>query len=174
MDIININWIDVLAVIILFRMGYVGFRLGIFSEFVKLTGLVGGIFVSFRYYQGAGDALRTQVPLPTELAAALTMAGLVMLTYLGIVGVLRLAQRIVQVNFKSTLNQAGGILVGVFRAAVVTSLILVVFQQVPSEYLKASIEEKSFSGKVLCQVAPAVYDGMWPLFRRVVRAALQV
>ncbi len=36
-------------------MGYIGLKLGLSAEMVKLTGAVGAFFVSYRFYQGLGD-----------------------------------------------------------------------------------------------------------------------
>ncbi|MBI3332736.1 MAG: CvpA family protein [Candidatus Omnitrophica bacterium] len=140
-------------------MGYVGFREGLSAELVRLSGLGVGLCVSFRYYQAAGDFVGRWLPLPIEWVAVLAMAGLAVLVYFCVTRGLRFMEKLVKVTFQAQLNQVGGCLGGIARAAVAISLILVIFEQLPSEYLKTSIEERSFSGRPLSRVAPAVYDG---------------
>ena len=149
---------DILAVILLFRMGYIGFRLGLCYELVKLSGLVSGFFVSFRYYQGFGDILAKRTFLRPEWSAALAMVVLVAVTYFAVTWVLRFLERLVKVTFEERLNQVGGLVVGLLRGMLVTSVILVVCQQLPSPTMQESIMEHSLSGGMISRRAPAVYD----------------
>ncbi len=149
-------------------MGYIGLRLGLSSELVKLTGVIGGFFVSYRYYQGFGDFLVQKTFLRIEWAAALAMVFLVMAVYLALAKGLRLLEKLVQVTFQAKLNKAGGLAAGLVRALLISSLILVVCRQLPSPYLNDSIEERSLSGRLVSRMAPAVYDAVSPLCARLV------
>ena len=156
----RINWVDVVAVILLFRMGYIGLRLGLGSELVKLAGLAVGFFAGFRYYQGVGDLLSRKLYLGVEWGAAMALAALVAAGYWGATWALRTLEPLVEVSFHERLNQIGGLLGGLLRGLLVSSVLLVVFQQLPSAYLHASIEERSLSGRAISRMAPAVYDGV--------------
>ncbi len=79
---------------------------------------------------------------------------------------LRLLEKLVQVSFQAKLNKAGGLIAGLFRGILVTSVVLVVCRQLPSDYLTASIDEHSLSGHFVSRVAPAVYDSISPLASR--------
>jgi len=162
----RINWVDVLAVILLFRMGYIGLQLGLGSELVKLTGLVGGFFVSFRYYQGVGDLMAQRTFLRPEWAAALAMVLLLALTYFAVTRVLRLMEPLVQVSFEKRLSQAGGLVVGLGRGILVTSVVLVLCQQLPSPYMQESITQHSLTGGAVSRAAPALYHTLRALLRR--------
>lgn len=144
-------------------MGYVGFTLGLSSELVKLTGVIGGFFLSFQYYQIVGDAFSSRTPLSVEWAGALVMVGLFVVGYLLLTKVLRLLEKLMQMTFQPTLSKVGGLLAGVFRAVLVTSVVLVVCQQLPSSYLNAAIEEHSLSGQTISRVTPALYDAVSPI-----------
>lgn len=162
----RINWVDVIAVILFARMGYIGLRLGLGGELVKLAGLAVGFFAGFRYYQGLGDILSRRAHLGVEWAAALALVGLVTAVYWVVTWGLRALEPLVQVSFHDRLNQFGGLLGGFFRGALVCSVVLVICQQLPSAYLHASIEERSLSGRFLSRMAPAVYDGVSALGTR--------
>ena len=167
----RINWVDVLAVILLFRMGYIGFRLGLGCELVKLTGLTGGFFVGFRYYQGFGDAMAKRTFLRPEWAAALAMVILVLVTYFVLTRGVRLLEHLVKVNFEDRLSQVGGLLVGLLRGMLVTSVVLVICQQLPSPYMQESITEHSLSGGTVSRAAPVVYDALRTLPDRLLARA---
>ena len=139
-------------------MGYIGFRLGLCYELVKLSGLVSGFFVSFRYYQGFGDILAKRTFLRPEWSAALAMVVLVAVTYFVVTWVMRFLERLVKVTFEERLNQVGGLVVGLLRGMLVTSVILVFCQQLPSPTMQESIMEHSVSGGMISRRAPAVYD----------------
>ena len=147
-------------------MGYIGFRLGLSGELVKLAGFVGGFFVSFRYYQGVGDFIAQRTFLSVEWAAALAMAALMGLVGFATLFCLRFLEKIVQISFQAKFDKVGGLLVGLFRAILAASVILVIFRQLPSDYLNASIEERSLSGRFISRVAPAVYDAASPRISR--------
>ena len=159
----RINWVDILAVILSIRMGYVGFRSGMSAELLKLAGLIVGFFVSFRYYQQMGDELAGGTGLRAEWASALTMVFLVVVIYFAVTRLLRLCEKLVQVTFAKQIHEVGGGLAGVLRGFLVASVILVILLQVPAPYLQASILEHSWSGGVISRAAPRVYDALTAL-----------
>lgn len=143
-------------------MGYIGFKLGIYSEFVKLFGFFGSFFFSFRYYQDFGDFLSRATGLSIEWAAAVSMTALAAAVYFLLTRLARLMEKLVRVSFEERLNKAGGLIAGVVRAGLLVSFILVVMRQLPSDYLSASIDEHSLCGPALSKMAPAVYDAVFP------------
>ena len=147
-------------------MGYIGFQLGLSVELIKLVGLIGGFFFSFRYYQGLGDWITHRTFLGVEWAGALAMVALLCGVGVGCILAARFLEKFVQVSFQAKLNKAGGLFSGLLRGMLISSVILVVFQQLPSAYLHASIEERSLSGRFISRAAPAVYDALTPVASR--------
>lgn len=162
----QINWVDILTVILLVRMGYIGLQLGLWAELLKLGGAIGGIFISFRYYQAVGDWVAAHTSLRTEWAAALTMAVLVAVGYLLITRLLRVGEKMMQMTFEKKINQAGGLVAGLIRGLLVTSVAWVVCMQLPAPPLQESIEQHSLSGRKVSRMAPAVYDALTGIVRR--------
>ena len=143
-------------------MGYIGFRLGLSVEFLKLAGLMGGFFVSFRYSQRVGDWLAGHSFLSAAWALSLAMAILVVGVYFIVTKGLRLVEKVVQVTFEQKVNQIGGLLAGLARGVLTASVILGVVRALPSPYLSALVEERSMSGRFITRVAPAVYESAVP------------
>ena len=147
-------------------MGYIGFELGLSGELAKLTGVVAGFLLSFRYYQAVGDFLAKRTPLSIECASALAMVSLVSVIYLLVAWALRLLEKVAKINFHPKVDQIGGLIAGLTRAVFVASVILGACRQLPSAAMTSSIEEHSMSGHALLQVAPAVYDATSPVWAR--------
>ena len=162
----RINWVDVLAVILLVRMGYIGFRLGLGAELLKLAGLTSGFLTGFRYYQQAGDGLAQRMFLSTEWASVLALGAMVIAVYFLVTRSARLLEKVVQVNFEKKLSQIGGLLAGVVRGVLVSSVVLVACQQLPAPTMQESIQKHSLSGPMVSRVAPAVYDQLREFPRR--------
>ena len=169
-SIYQFNWVDVIAVTLLIRTGYIGFQLGLAAELIKLVGLTMGFFVGFRIYQGWGDVIARNSFLSIEWAAALALTILVVVVYLAVTRILRFFGNLVEVNFQDRLSQAGGLFAGLFRGVLMMSVILVVGLQLPSPYLQASIQEHSLSGHRISRMAPGIYDGLCALPGRVQEA----
>lgn len=141
-------------------MGYIGFQLGLASELIKISGVVGGIFLGFKYYQEWGDFVSQRTFLSIEWGAALMMVSLVVAAYLTITQLLRWMENLVKLTFQNALGSGGGLIVGIIRAALVMSVMLVALRQLPSPTLEASIEERSLTGGCLVLVAPQFYDAL--------------
>lgn len=166
------NWIDVAALICLLRFGYVGATQGIGGELARVVGLLSGILVGFRWYQPAGDWLAARTLLTHEWAAALALVLMVVAGYAVVSLLIRLAGKAVSLKFAPALDKTGGVAFGVIRAMLVVSVVLVTLQQLPSDAVRASIDERSWSGRYLARVAPSVYDAVGPWVARVVPASL--
>ncbi len=141
-------------------MGYIGFRVGLEAELIKLAGLTGGFLVGFRYYQEWGDVIAGHTFLGVEWAAALALAFLAVGVYLAVTRLLGYFGSLVKVSFQDRFAQVGGLLAGLLRALLVASVVLVGFQQLPSQTLQASIEEHSLTGHGVSRMAPVVYDAL--------------
>lgn len=141
-------------------MGYIGFQLGLAPELIKLAGVGGGIFLGFRYYQEWGDFVSQRTFLSIEWGAALMMVTLMVAAYLTITQLLRWMENLVKLTFQSALSNGGGLIVGIIRAALVMSMMLVALRQMPSPYLEAAVEERSLTGGYLVLVAPQFYDAL--------------
>ena len=162
----RINWVDIITVILLIRMGYMGFRLGLSAELIKGLATVGGLCTGFRYYQGFGDQVARWSFLGIEWAAAVVMLGLAALVYLVLTWLFRRVEGLMQISFESHLSQLGGLSVGLVRALLVVSVVLVACMQLPSSTLQESIQKHSLTGSRVVRMAPAVYDSIMGFVKR--------
>jgi uncharacterized membrane protein required for colicin V production len=166
----RLNWVDGILLILLIRMGYVGFQTGLGSELNKLVGLTVGFCLGFRIYQSWGDAIAKNSFLSIEWASVVALVLIVMGGYLAMTRGLKLMGHWIEVKFHDPLSRMGGLLVGLFRAVLVSSVVWVTCQQLPSPYLHDSIEKHSISGPRVSRVAPGIYDGLMTLGDRLFNA----
>ena len=133
---------------------------------MKLLGLTAGFLAGFRYYQQAGDALARSTFLSVEWGSVVALTAIVVLAYLAVTRAARLLEKVVQINFEKKLSQIGGLLAGVGRGLLVSSVVLVACQQLPAPTMQESIQKHSLSGPVVSKMAPAVYDQLREFPRR--------
>jgi len=140
------------------RAVYIGYQAGLTVEFPKFLGLLGGLFVSFRYAAGFGESLAASTFLSEVWATAITQLLVLFLVYFLLQVAFRGLERVGKVDFQNSLDQNGGLLIGFVRGCLVVSFVLVTLAQLPSEYLKSSIMDRSLVGRPMVRMAPAVYD----------------
>lgn len=154
----RINWIDILVVILLFRTSYIGARTGLSEEIFRIIGILLGLFFSMKYYSALGTLLNTNVSLPQDLVDSLTFFILILLSILTMKLVSLGLTKIVKLAFADNIDKWGGFIVGLFRGAVILSLLFMLFRIANVNYLVKSVEERSLSGPYIKQMAPNVYQ----------------
>lgn len=147
-------------------MGYIGFRLGLGAELLKIAGLTAGFFAGFKYYQHVGDFISRRTFLSPEWSSVLALVAIVSLIYFLFTRVALLLQKVVQISFEKRVNQFGGLAAGLVRALLISSVVLVACQQLQAPAMQDSIQKHSMSGRAVSRMAPAVYDQMRAFPRR--------
>ena len=154
---ISFNWVDILFVTILIRIGYVGFKNGLLPEVFKLLGLLSAFILSFNNYTLLSTFLSTYARWKGN--------GPAIISFLLISCSILFVFKIVTAAFSlflaagdiSKVNRVSGLLVGFGRGILLTSLIYTLFINSPFGYLSRSAEERSFSGQYVSGVASSVY-----------------
>lgn len=159
------NWVDILAIIILFRICYISLKLGLKAEFFKLLGTVVAIYLSLHYYTTFSDLLVGRAPftkerIPLEFMDFLSFASLAVLGYLVFVSLRVLFYRFLKMETVEELNLWGGFILGIVRGLLLIGLIIFMFGISSINYLKNSVIN-SYSGSYLFKIAPATYELLW-------------
>ncbi len=161
------NWVDIFVLILLFRICYVSLKNGFLLELFKLLGTAAAIYCSMHYYTGVSNALRALMRLGKNgQLAFLDFISFIVLAVLGyaVFWILReLIARVLKSEAAPTLNKWGGLVVGVARAFLFSSLLLFILFISPIDYLRDSISA-SYGGKKIIQVAPNMYVSAWETF----------
>lgn len=159
MDIIRqINWIDVLAVIIIVRISYVSLQEGLTHEIFPLIGTILVLVFGLHYYTTLGEVIsRNLFKMPIQLGNSLGFLVLVIGTWL-VFGILNaLLNKIVKVQWHPLIEKFGGVTAGVVRAFITTSLVLIILALAPLPYFQRSIRDKSVTGMYFLRIGPSIY-----------------
>ena len=162
------NWVDILNIIILFRIGYVAFKNGLTSDFFKFLGTIAAIYLSMHYYTLFSDWIGKQIPvagdkLPLEFLDFLSFLSIAIIGYLIFVLVRIAFSRFIQMKAVPKLNKWGGLLLGIGRGFLLAGLLTFMLVISSISYLKESVAS-SYSGKYLLKIAPATYSSLWNVF----------
>lgn len=161
----QLNWVDIVILILLVRIGCVARKTGLPAESFKLLGTLVAIFVCLHYYSGLSDWLGRLLPLakektPLEFLDFLCALFLAVLGY-AICMLLRFAfSHFIKLEAIPVLNKWGGFLLGLIRAFLATSLVIFMLVASSVGYLRNSVNGSYFGARVF-KIAPATYAGMW-------------
>jgi len=159
MDIVGrINWVDVLVAILLLRISYVTFKEGLSHSIFPLFASALVLVLSLHYYVALGSAIAERVP-GIHWTAANFLSFLVLIVVLSILAKLlkALLDTIVKVEWHPAIEKWGGLVIGVFKAAVITATVLSVLMLAPLPYFQRSIKDKSLTGRAILRIGPAMY-----------------
>jgi uncharacterized membrane protein required for colicin V production len=162
MDIIkHINWVDVLAMILILRISYVCSQAGLTHEIFPLIGNAAVLIFSLHFYAHVGDIIvKNASIIPIQVArfvSFLTIAiGLIIIYKL----LNSLLNMVLTMEWHPTIEKIGGLIVGVFKAFVVASLVLTILALAPMPYFQRSIRDKSLTGMYILKIGPAMYGAV--------------
>ncbi len=118
------NGFDIILGIPLLYAAYRGFREGIIVQLGGIAGLFIGVYFAFRHSSAVGQWLHTDPPIAAAVGfVVILLAVLLVMALLGhlIKGIFKLAGL-------GPIDAIGGILLGVFKMAVILSLLLYAFE----------------------------------------------
>ncbi|MBD3379474.1 MAG: hypothetical protein GF408_03320, partial [Candidatus Omnitrophica bacterium] len=140
-DIINdINWLDILFLVLLLGMLYKGLRTGVGGQVISLIGLAALLFFSLHYYgflsEGIFGFMLQKWAKP--------------LTFFSVAAVIFTVTKVLERIFNITggeemaaLERIGGAVVAFFRAVLLFGVIGILFMLIPLEYTRTSVTEHS-------------------------------
>lgn len=157
------NWFDFLLIVIFIRTCLVALKRGFAIEIFKLLGTIVAIFLAFHYYTAVSDFLNERSfweVVPLEFFDFLVFASLVVLGYLSILIIRFAILRMAKIEAISLLNKWGGLLIGLFRSLLLTSLVAFMLTISTISYLSSSVKDSYFGTKVI-QVDISTYKTIW-------------
>ena len=156
----NINWIDVLVVIILVRGGYIGAKNGLTAELFNFIGITLGLVVAVHWYSQVADIFimnfNTAAWLPHFLCFVIIAQLIRVIFKYGVA----LLLKILNIQFVPQLERIGGGILGSARGVLVAAILFLAFGFLPFSYIQESIYKKSFSGLFLIRVAERTYSSL--------------
>jgi len=156
------NYLDIIILIILFRICYIAVKAGIAIEFFKLLGVIFAIYIASHYYTSLSDLIRHQMPktLPLEFADFIIFIFLVIAAYLAFVLLRITFYRFMKMEAAPKLNKYGGLILGLARGYFTIGLIIYVLIISSVTYLSSSVKH-SYLGSRASSISAQTYNWMW-------------
>lgn len=164
-DVIRLwNWIDILVIIVIFRICYVAIKSGFPVELFKFLGTIIGLYVSLHYYARVAGFIRAHAGfMPDGLSQIFSFLVLVSAGYLLVMGIRKFVFRLIKMEAVSTLNKWLGLFLGLARGCLVCGLVIFALVISGMGYLNKSAHG-SFSARSALKLAANTYGGIWHNF----------
>ncbi|MFA5176871.1 MAG: CvpA family protein [Candidatus Omnitrophota bacterium] len=160
----QINWVDIFLLILTLRVCFVAVKSGFPVELFKLAGTVTAVYLSLHYYISlAGYAVNwfsLGKIIPLDFLEFLIFLVLAIGGYFIFILLRSVFSRFLKMEAISALNKWGGLLLGIARAVLLSSLMILVLVLSNVKYFKKSVQE-SYLGQHLSAVAPDTYTWLW-------------
>ncbi len=159
----QLNWVDILVIILLFRICYIAMKNGIIVELFKLMGTLLAIFLAYHYYTSAADYSLDRFSIkaiPVEFLDFLVFAILLPIGYLACMLIRIAFFHLAKIETISLLNRWGGLALSIGRGVLFVSLVTYMLAISTVTYLRDGVSN-SYFGKATIKIAPAVYGALW-------------
>jgi uncharacterized membrane protein required for colicin V production len=163
------NWVDIVVIILLLRIGYIAFKNGLLIELFKLLGTTLAIYLALHYYTTFSDWINQRLPIlrekvPFEFLDFLSFLALAILGYLIFVLLRSMFYRVInKIEAVPQLNHWGGLVLGLARGILFNSLIIFMLVISSIDYFKNNATD-SYLDHRLFKIAPATYSWLWNSF----------
>lgn len=160
----NINWVDLLVVILLIRSSYVGFTKGFGWELFRFIGYLSTAIAAVYFYEYTSQLLGDYFPVVQSFSNLVSFTVL----YAGILFIFKfinlLIEKIIKIETFSAVEKFGGLLLGFLRGTILTGLLLISLVFVPVPYFEKSIKERSYTGQLALKTVPFLYEKIGMVF----------
>ena len=156
----QINWIDIVVLIILIRTSYVGLSRGITKDFFSFLAIVVATCLSIHYYEKLAGFLAGHLDFLNQKTAILLSFILLVAGSLLILKIfVFLISRLIKIEFASFLEKIGGLIIGIVYGFLLSSLLLIILSFSQTDYIQGSLK-RSYSAPFIIKIAPRTYDAV--------------
>ncbi len=153
---IKCNWVDFIFVTLLIRICYVGYKRGFLPEFFSFFGLIFALILTANNYPYLSLFLGKWIK--GDVSPKIIS---ITLLFLGTLLFFKILSKVISFLIKSenapTLNRVVGLVLGIGKAILFSSILLIAAMFSPFEYLQKSTKEKSFFSPYILKIAPITY-----------------
>jgi uncharacterized membrane protein required for colicin V production len=160
----NINWVDLLVVILLIRSSYVGLTKGFGWELFRFLGYLSTAIAAVYFYEYASQLLGDYFPVIYSFSNLVSFTGIYAVILFIFKFINLLIEKIIKIETFSTVEKIGGLFLGFLRGAILISLLLISLVFTPVPYFEKSVRERSYTGQVALKAVPFLYDKLGSLF----------
>jgi membrane protein required for colicin V production len=156
------NYLDIFLCIPLAWGLYKGFMKGLVLELITLFSLLGAIWVAVNFSDYITHFVQLKFSWKSPYLPVISFVTLFIAVLAGVYGVGKLLERSVDAADLGPVNKVAGALFGVFKFALIMSVVIFMIDAVGKSYTVFSSEKKTESllYKPLALIAPAVIPGL--------------
>ena len=157
------NYLDIVILIILFRICYIALKMGLAIEFFKLSGVLCAIYIASHYYITLTDIIRNHYfpkVMPLKFMDFITFLILAALTNLGFVFLRSIFYRFMKMEAAPKINKFGALFFGLARGYFSIGLLIYVLMISSVSYLNNSVKH-SYLGSRASLISAQTYRWLW-------------
>lgn len=151
-------WIDIILMLILLRAAYVGFRKGAFVELFKIVGLLIGLILALYYSEEIGTGMASFFSLPSSPVLFIIFFCLLGCCIAAFSFLRTIIFSIMKIELIGIFERVTGLILGVVRGSLISSLILLILVSAPSPYFAQLVNEQSWLGPRLLTITPRLCE----------------
>lgn len=154
------SFLDIIFIIPIIWLAYVGFKKGLIIELSTLLALVLGVFVSLYFSDITAEFLKETFALKTKYLKLISFIITFLLVVIAVNLIGKLIEKFVNMVALSFLNKSAGGVFGVIKAVVILSLLLFFVEKVDKKkfLLSEELTEKSIFYEYIQPIAPTLID----------------
>lgn len=154
----RLTWVDYVALIVVLRGIYVGFRSGLFPELIRIASYLATFVVTFRFYEPLAQYLTLNTFLNSSVATAVAFVAILLGTFLATKLAAMLLLKLLKVGEGGVLIRLLGAGIGACRWVILLSFLFMVIDHSPLAQLKKDIHTRSLTGQKISAIGPALFD----------------
>ncbi|MDD5282027.1 MAG: CvpA family protein [Candidatus Omnitrophica bacterium] len=157
------NFLDILILIIIFRISYIAVKMGLVIEFFKLLGILFAIYTASHYYTYLSDIVQhwyISKIMPLEFMDFIIFTILAGAVYLVFVFLRSTFYRFMKLEAAPKLNKYGGLILGLARSYFTVGLLMYILLISSVSYLSSSVKN-SYLGSRFSSVSAQTYKWFW-------------
>lgn len=165
------NTVDIVIGIILLVAAVNGYMKGLFVEVTTLVGLILGVYGAIHFSYFLGDFLKSSVTWDESMIQLVSFAGtfaviLVVLVLLG-----KAMTKVAETLALGFLNKLGGAVFGLFKYALILSIVLLVYDEINASlrFVEKEKTESSILYEPVKNLAPAIFPKLVRVERKKIR-----
>jgi membrane protein required for colicin V production len=154
------SFLDIIFIIPIVWLAYVGFKKGLIIELSTLLALVLGVFVSLYFSDVTAEFLKDSFDLKTKYLKLISFIITFLLVVIAVNLIGKLIEKFVDMVALSFLNKSAGGVFGVLKAVVILSLLLFFIEKVDKKkfLLSEELTQNSLFYPYIQPIAPTLID----------------
>jgi len=155
----TINWVDLVALILLLRICYISSRIGVGKQLLPLGLLLVILLITLHNYEKIAWLFVDRYAFSKTICLFTSYAFMLTAFFVIYHVVSRLVGALPDVIPMATLERAAGVAIGLVRAVLIIGLIFIGFLLAPSAYVSKSVKN-SYSGRFFVEMDLAIFGSV--------------